>query len=126
MLIETIDPALSLVNTELEPAGHNHPPPWTIPKLSLIRVNEQHLITAVRQRLLCKPLPIANAEFKHEEFISYGGSYEDPRFTTNVIYQCYRPNTVSEMNSFNEFKLFYRDIIPNSPHSNPHEVYCIT
>jgi hypothetical protein len=125
MLIDTIDPALSLMNPELEQAGHNHPPPWTIPKLSLIRVNEQHLLTAVKQKLLCKPLPPANTEFKHEDFISYGGTYEDPRFTTNIIYQCYRPMTISEMNLFNDFKLFYRDIIPNNLHSNAHEMYWI-
>ena len=109
-----IEPAHSLVSPECEqiPAGHNHTMPWTVSKLSLVRVQKKHLLVAAKQHIISKQLQPDPSPPLYRE------PYQDPRYSNNIIYQSYHPTTMEQLIKFNEFKMLHHPVVPNNPNLN--------
>ena len=92
--------------------------PWTIKKLSLYRLTRIMVAKAVKEKKESKVTTLLNDNPSDTPTnampIKYRKEYDDKKFNSNIVYQCYRPFNTADARKYYTFKSQYRKLISNS------------
>jgi hypothetical protein len=119
--VSLFEPANPLIPADQLPSETAFKPGWNIRKLSMARLDSSVFSKVLRES---NQLPVIQEDKESPQKsdlipICYGGTIMDPSFTTNIIYERYRPNNLKEMKDYLYFIANYRKISPNFP--QPHQ-----